>query len=344
MTTPTGSSQFLSTSTTEMNSVSSYAPPASENPPGGGCSRTASVSQTGITSSLSGESASGATASSQGESNTVDYGTASTNTAGGPQAPSDYNTGNLPSTPTSSTSSGRPTPTNYNTGTTAPISPPSTASAPITNVGGNSESATSSNLNSATSPISPPVVSVCPGYDGSYFTAPAYGSGTYKVDCDSAYAGDEIVNPIRYGQPSYSPQQGDCMATCDSLPACVAINVRAEGCEYFSRVDDVLVDSPGTIALSRTTQANPSGYPGNTNAISAGTLPSSSQTPRSSTPTMPGSSFISLTYPSVGSMSASRTSTPLVVTVTVCKSQRARTTTVFTTNTVTTCAAEACPR
>ncbi|KAK4617423.1 hypothetical protein CLAFUW4_12480 [Fulvia fulva] len=356
----TGVTQSLSTLSTDVSSAPSDGPPASEYPPPGGSSQTTGSSSSG--GSVSTITVSIPSGSIMSVSSTTSTGTASATS--GSEIPTGYENGSASGS--SSTSSGsQQIPINYNTGSFTSTGPPLTGSNPASYPGGNGNGATSGSSTSTTTSGPAPYVSVCPAYDGQYFTAPAYGSSQYLVDCDSAYTGDEIINPIQYRQLSYSPQQGSCMATCDKMINCVAINVAPEGCQYFSRVNETLTISPGTIALLKTEQGTIPEYPGGVSTppgsqtpTSPGTYPPGvSVTPSTpgggSTPpgsigtgtpaTTPGGNETPPVYPP-GSSGGSRTSTVNIVTVTVCSAQTTRTTTLFTTNTVTTCAAQGCPK
>ncbi|KAK0255344.1 hypothetical protein LTR12_015072 [Friedmanniomyces endolithicus] len=174
-------------------------------------------------------------------------------------------------------------------------------------------SGTSSSQTTTPSPVSsgPP----CPAYNNTTYTDSQ--STSYTVYCNSTYSGTVLsrtpASALRRAAFPYVSAAEDCLASCDSTAACMSISSTTQTCTLMSDVGSLTPDTSGMGAVAARKGATSYGGSGGMGGSGSGN----------------------------GSGSGSGNgATGSVVTVTVCAAQR--TTTVFTTATLTTCPAAGC--
>ncbi|KAK3639806.1 hypothetical protein LTR22_017314 [Elasticomyces elasticus] len=169
----------------------------------------------------------------------------------------------------------------------------------------------------------------CPYYNNATYTDSQ--SAPYTVYCNSTYSGTVLsrtpASQLRRARFPYATAADDCLAYCDSNTACMAISSTAQTCTLFSDVGGLSPDTSGTGAVAaRKGEQPPSGGTGSGSSSAAGS-PS-------------GGNGQSASATGAASTSGGGSAGSNVITVTVCAAQR--TTTVFTTATLTTCPAAGC--
>ncbi|KAK4892764.1 hypothetical protein LTR27_008863 [Elasticomyces elasticus] len=169
----------------------------------------------------------------------------------------------------------------------------------------------------------------CPYYNNATYIDSQ--SAPYTVYCNSTYSGTVLsrtpASQLRRARFPYATAADDCLAYCDSNTACMAISSTAQTCTLFSDVGGLSPDTSGTGAVAaRKGDQPPSGGTGSGSSSSAGSPSGGNGQTASAT--------------GAASTSGGGSAGSNVITVTVCAAQR--TTTVFTTATLTTCPAAGC--
>ncbi|TKA41310.1 hypothetical protein B0A54_06212 [Friedmanniomyces endolithicus] len=182
--------------------------------------------------------------------------------------------------------------------------------------GGSGTSAVGSTSSGSSQTTTPSPVSSgppCPAYNNTTYTDSQ--STSYTVYCNSTYSGTVLsrtpASALRRAAFPYASAAEDCMASCDSTSACMSISSTAQTCTLMSDVGSLTPDTSGTGAVAARKGATSYGGNGGMGGSGSG-----------------------------NGSGSSNGATGSVVTVTVCAAQR--TTTVFTTATLTTCPAAGC--
>ncbi|KAK4502694.1 hypothetical protein PRZ48_006120 [Zasmidium cellare] len=147
-------------------------------------------------------------------------------------------------------------------------------------------------------------LAICPAYDGKTYSDPS--GAQYNLACDTAYSGTTIPAKIKRSSPATVQ---DCMASCDSIDACIAITYASGQCSLLSAVSGqakVVGATAAYKALALKTSSS-STLAASTRVVttSAAVVPT--------TTVKPSSTFSTLTKPTTSSTKASTASaTPTI--------------------------------